>query len=123
MDRIAIVAAIAIAIFWNSDCLTIQGGKIVNRCGLWQWVTNSSLVLLVENKKVEQPSYEAKRAEDNWKQVQDKINGSVKITPSFSTYPISSAIITSVMTPSSITYGYCNSVPTSTNIICMTGNK
>jgi len=52
MNRLWLVAAIAIAIFWNSDCLTFKDGRFVNRCGIWQFVTKSSLVLLVESKPV-----------------------------------------------------------------------
>ncbi len=51
MQRLVIVAAIAIGILAGSDCLTIQNGKLINRCGIWQLISNSSLVLVVEKKK------------------------------------------------------------------------
>lgn len=51
MNRLWLVAVIAIAIFVSSDCLTFKDGKIINRCGVWQFSTKSSLVLLVESKK------------------------------------------------------------------------
>lgn len=50
MHRILIVGAIALAILLQSDCLSIRNGKLINKCGIWQYFTNSSIVLLVEDK-------------------------------------------------------------------------
>lgn len=50
MHRILIVGAIALAILQQSNCLSIQNGKLINKCGIWQYFTNSSIVLLVEDK-------------------------------------------------------------------------
>lgn len=51
LSRLLIVIAITIGIFAGSDCFTITNNKLINRCGVWQFVTKSSLVLLVEDKK------------------------------------------------------------------------
>ncbi len=56
MERYLVIAAIAIGIFIGSDCLTIQDGKLINRCGIWQWISNSSLVLIVEKKEFVKPN-------------------------------------------------------------------
>lgn len=51
MQRIAFVTAIALLILQQSNCLALVDGKLINRCGVWQFFTKSSLVLLVEEKK------------------------------------------------------------------------
>lgn len=51
MQRLSFVTAIALLILWQSNCLTLVDGKLINRCGIWQFFTKSSLVLLVEEKK------------------------------------------------------------------------
>lgn len=37
--RALIVVAAALLIVWQGGCLTVQGGAIFNRCGLWQFAT------------------------------------------------------------------------------------
>lgn len=41
--RLAIAGGTALLILWQSGCLTIEDGAIVNRCGAWQWVTRQPM--------------------------------------------------------------------------------
>ena len=45
MDRIIIVAAVALLIVLQGGCLTIEDGMLVNRCGLWQQFTGKPMII------------------------------------------------------------------------------
>jgi hypothetical protein len=47
MDRWLLLVAVALALFWRSDCLTIENGVIVNRCGLWQKFTGQPMTIVM----------------------------------------------------------------------------
>lgn len=44
-DRLFLVLGAALLIFWQSGCMSIADGLLMNRCGLWQWVTNKPMVI------------------------------------------------------------------------------
>ncbi len=47
MWRTSITAALALLVIWQSECLTINNGALVNRCGLWQRVTGQPMSVVL----------------------------------------------------------------------------
>jgi hypothetical protein len=45
IDRLTIVTTTALLILWQSGCLTIDNGMLVNRCGLWQLFTSKPMIV------------------------------------------------------------------------------
>jgi hypothetical protein len=45
LSRAIILSAAAGLIVWQSGCMSFEDGKLINRCGLWQWFTGKPMVI------------------------------------------------------------------------------
>lgn len=54
MLRLYAVIAVAFAIFWQSNCLSIQDGSIINKCGLWQKLNSQLIVISLKEEGVKE---------------------------------------------------------------------
>lgn len=45
MDRVSFLVMMALALLWQSNCLEITNGALVNRCGLWQRFTGQPMTI------------------------------------------------------------------------------